>query len=97
MLSQIKELLTNAQLQEKIKGATTLAETMQMIAAAGAEKGYKITTETISHILAELTAVESYELSEEELLSVSGARSGHTSRIDVHCTSGSCSNHCTPT
>ncbi|MDZ8029162.1 MAG: Nif11-like leader peptide family natural product precursor [Nostoc sp. DedQUE01] len=92
MLSQIKELLTNPQLQQKIEAAATLAETMQMIAAAGAEKGYKFTTEAISQILADSNSVEPYELNEDELLSVSGA--GHTSFIDYHCTSGGCSNHC---
>ncbi|MEH1867814.1 MAG: Nif11-like leader peptide family natural product precursor [Nostoc sp.] len=91
MLSQIKELLANAQLQQKIEEATNLAESIKLIMAAGAEKGYNFTTEAISQMLTDLNSVESYELNEEELLSVSGAMmsANHTNKdIDWHCTAG---------
>ena len=88
MLSQIKEVLANAQLQQKIEEATNLAESIKLIIAAGAEKGYNFTTEAISQMLTDINSVESYELSEEELLSVSGAMmsGNHTNpKIDWHC------------
>ncbi|MFN6529696.1 Nif11-like leader peptide family RiPP precursor [Nostoc sp. ChiSLP03a] len=72
MLHQIKELLQNTQLQQQVKAAANQAEAIKMIAIASAEKGYNFTVETISQMLAELTFVDSNELSEEELLSVSG-------------------------
>ncbi|MGV0106497.1 Nif11-like leader peptide family RiPP precursor [Nostoc sp. DSM 114167] len=72
MLHQIKELLQNAQLQQQVKAAANQAEAIRVIAIASAEKGYNFTVETISQMLAELTFVDSNELSEEELLSVSG-------------------------
>ncbi|MDZ8035463.1 MULTISPECIES: Nif11-like leader peptide family RiPP precursor [unclassified Nostoc] len=72
MLHQIKELLQNVQLQQQVKAAANQAEAIKVIAIASAEKGYNFTVETISQMLAELTFVDSNELSEEELLSVSG-------------------------
>ncbi|MBW4429678.1 MAG: Nif11-like leader peptide family RiPP precursor [Nostoc desertorum CM1-VF14] len=72
MLHQIKELLQNTQLQQQIKAATNQAEAIKVLAIASTEKGYNFTVEAISLMLAELTFVDSNELSEEELLSVSG-------------------------
>ncbi|MBD2728092.1 Nif11-like leader peptide family natural product precursor [Nostoc sp. FACHB-892] len=72
MLHQIKELLQNTQLQQQIKAATNQAEAIKVLAIASTEKGYNFTVEAISQMLAELTFVDSNELSEEELLSVSG-------------------------
>ncbi|MEH2115130.1 Nif11-like leader peptide family RiPP precursor [Nostoc sp.] len=72
MLHQIKELLQNAQLQQQVKAAANQAEAVKVLAIASAEKGYNFTLEAISQMLAELTFVDSNELSEEELLSVSG-------------------------
>ncbi|MBH8561769.1 Nif11-like leader peptide family RiPP precursor [Nostoc sp. CENA67] len=88
MLHQIKELLQNTQLQQQVKAATNQAEAIKLLAIASAEKGYNFTVEAISQILAELTFVDSYELSEEELLSVSGGAAGDT---HVHM---SCCNDC---
>ncbi|MBD2247513.1 Nif11-like leader peptide family natural product precursor [Nostoc sp. FACHB-888] len=72
MLHQIKELLQNTQLQQQIKAATNQSEAIKVLAIASTEKGYNFTVEAISQMLVELTFVDSNELSEEELLSVSG-------------------------
>ncbi|ACC83385.1 hypothetical protein [Nostoc punctiforme] len=88
MLHQIKELLQNAQLQQQVKTAANQAEAIKVLAIASADKGYNFTVEAISQMLAELTSVASDELSEEELLSVSG---GAVSESHVHM---SCCNDC---
>lgn len=72
MLSNIKELLQNAQLQQQIKTAANQAEVIKLLILAGAEKGYNFTAESVSQVFAELTSLQSNELSEEELLGVSG-------------------------
>ncbi len=72
MLQQIKELLQNAQLQQQIEAAANQAEAIKILAIASAEKGYNFTIESMSQMFAELTFVDSNELSEQELLSVSG-------------------------
>ncbi|RUR72304.1 Nif11-like leader peptide family natural product precursor [Chlorogloeopsis fritschii PCC 9212] len=84
MIAQIKELLANAQLQQKIEEAADLAESIKLIVSAGAEKGYNFTTEAVSQLLAELTSPETTELSEEELLMVSGGATPHTGMCP-HC------------
>jgi predicted ribosomally synthesized peptide with nif11-like leader len=73
MLSNIKELLQNAQLQQQIKTAANQAEAIKLLILAGAEKGYNFTAESVSQVLSELTS-PSNELSEEELLGVSGGK-----------------------
>jgi predicted ribosomally synthesized peptide with nif11-like leader len=73
MLSNIKELLQNAQLQQQIKTAANQADTIKLLILAGAEKGYTFTAESVSQVLSELTS-PSNELSEEELLGVSGGK-----------------------
>ncbi|MBD2525526.1 Nif11-like leader peptide family natural product precursor [Nostoc sp. FACHB-133] len=92
MLHQIQELLQNAKLQQQVLTAANQAEAIKLLAIACAEKGYNFTTEGISQLLAELTFVKSNELTEEELLSVSGAMmatTNHTNpNIDWHCTAG---------
>jgi predicted ribosomally synthesized peptide with nif11-like leader len=87
MLHQIKELLQNAQLQEQVKAAANQAEAIKVLAIASAEKGYNFTVEAITEMLAELTSVTSDELSEEELLGVSGGAAG----THIHM---SCCNDC---
>jgi predicted ribosomally synthesized peptide with nif11-like leader len=74
MLSIIKELLQNAQLQQQIKTAANQAEVIKLLILAGAEKGYNFTVEGVSQAFAELTSLQSNELSEEELLGVSGGK-----------------------
>jgi predicted ribosomally synthesized peptide with nif11-like leader len=73
MLSNIKELLQNAQLQQQIKTAANQADAIKLLILAGAEKGYNFTAESVSQVLSELTS-PSNELSEEELLGVSGGK-----------------------
>ncbi|MBW4573956.1 MAG: Nif11-like leader peptide family RiPP precursor [Aphanothece sp. CMT-3BRIN-NPC111] len=72
MLQQIKEVLANAELQQQVKEATHLTDAINLIVAAGAEKGYNFTTEAVSQALAELASVEPDELSDKDLLAVSG-------------------------
>jgi predicted ribosomally synthesized peptide with nif11-like leader len=73
MLHNLKELLQNVQLQQQIKGAVNQAEVVRLLIAAGAEKGYNFTVESVNQLLAEVN-IGSNELSEEELLGVSGGR-----------------------
>jgi predicted ribosomally synthesized peptide with nif11-like leader len=73
MLHNLKELLQNVQLQQQIKGAVNQAEVVRLLIAAGAEKGYNFTVESVNQLLAEVN-ISSNELSEEELLGVSGGR-----------------------
>lgn len=72
MLQNIQNLLQNAQLQQQIKSAANQAEAIKLLMVASAEKGYHMTVESMNQLLTELTAGEGSELSEEELLSVSG-------------------------
>jgi hypothetical protein len=85
MLQQIKELLQNAQLQQKLTAAANEAEAIKLLAIAGAEKGYKFTVEGLSQVLTELTSMEFGELSEEELLSVSGGMMADTGHGHMSC------------
>ncbi|MDZ8106272.1 MAG: Nif11-like leader peptide family natural product precursor [Nostoc sp. DedQUE12a] len=85
MLQQIKELLQNAQLQQQVQAAANQAEAIKLLAIASAEKGYNFTVESMSQMLAELTFVDSNELSEEELLSVSGGRMPNTGHEHMSC------------
>ncbi|BAY78519.1 hypothetical protein NIES25_49940 [Nostoc linckia NIES-25] len=85
MLHQIKELLQNAQLQQQVQAAANQAEAIKLIAIASAEKGYNFTVESLSQMLAELTFVDSNELSEEELLSVSGGMMADTGHSHMSC------------
>ncbi|MEH2121557.1 hypothetical protein [Nostoc sp.] len=48
MLQQIKELLENAQLQQKLTAAANEAEAIKLLAIASAEKGYNFTVESVS-------------------------------------------------
>ncbi|MBW4429679.1 MAG: Nif11-like leader peptide family RiPP precursor [Nostoc desertorum CM1-VF14] len=94
MLHQIKELLQNTQLQQQIKAAANQAEAIKVLAIASTEKGYNFTVEAISQMLAELTFVDSNELSEEELLSVSGGAMADSAPKLCHtvgCGGGHCS------
>ncbi|BAY78518.1 hypothetical protein NIES25_49930 [Nostoc linckia NIES-25] len=85
MLHQIKELLQNAQLQQQVQAAANQAEAIKLLAIASAEKGYNFTVESLSQMLAELTFVDSNELSEEELLSVSGGMMADTGHSHMSC------------
>ncbi|MGF1980228.1 MAG: Nif11-like leader peptide family RiPP precursor [Nostoc sp. CmiSLP01] len=84
MLHQIKELLQNAQLQQQVQAAANQAEAIKLLAIAGAEKGYNFTVESLSQMLAQLS-VDSNELSEEELLSVSGGMMPDTGHSHMSC------------
>ncbi|WP_445638211.1 Nif11-like leader peptide family natural product [Nostoc sp. DSM 114161] len=85
MLQQIKELLQNAQLQQQVQAAANQAEAIKLLAIASAEKGYNFTVESLSQMLAQLTYVDSNELSEEELLSVSGGMMADTGHGHMSC------------
>ena len=80
MLNQIKALLSDAKLQQQIKQAADLAEAVKLIVSAGTAKGYTFSKEAVSQLVATLMPMESNELSEEDLLAISGASVGCT-----HC------------
>jgi hypothetical protein len=71
MLNNLKELLQNSQLQAKIKAAADQAAVIELLLIAGAEKGNAFTINGITQLLGELNAT-SHELSEDDLLGVSG-------------------------
>jgi predicted ribosomally synthesized peptide with nif11-like leader len=71
MLNNLKELLQNSNLQEKIKAAADKATVIELLLIAGAEKGYSFTVESINNFLSE-TNTPSNELSENDLLGMSG-------------------------
>lgn len=85
MLQQIKDLLHNPQVQETVKSAANQAEAIKLLMIAGAEKGYNFTVESMFQVLAELAAVQGNELSEEELLTVSGGRMAETGHSHMSC------------
>ena len=75
MLKQIKALLQDAQLRQKIKQAKTLDEAIELIALADAEKGSNFTTEDVTQMLTKLAPGsdnELIELSESDLMAVAG-------------------------
>ena len=76
MLNQIKALLQDAQLRQKIKAAKTLDEAIKLIMTADAEKGNNFTTEDVTQMLTKLPSGsdnELIELSESDLQAVAGA------------------------
>ncbi|MBW4420514.1 MAG: Nif11-like leader peptide family natural product precursor [Myxacorys californica WJT36-NPBG1] len=93
MLQNIKDLLQNAQLQQQLQAAANQAEAIKLLILAGAEKGYNFTVEGVSQVLAELMVVESGELSEQELLSVSGGMMADSAPKLCH-TEGCGGTHC---
>lgn len=72
MLNIITELLQDPQLQQQVKQAIHPLEVVRLLTAAGAEKGYRLTADAISQVVAQLSEIRASELSEEELLGVSG-------------------------
>ena len=75
MLNQIKALLQDAQLRQKIKQAKTLDEAIELIALANAEKGDNFTTEDVTQTLTGLATKQWQKLSETDLLAVAGSES----------------------
>jgi hypothetical protein len=71
MLNNLQDLLQSPQLQAKIKAATDKAAAIELLILTGAEQGYNFTAEKISVFLTEVNNV-SHELSEDDLLVVSG-------------------------
>ena len=74
MLNQIKALLQDGQLRQKIKEAKTLDEAVKLITTADAEKGGNFTTEDVTQMLTKLASGsgnELIELSEQDLLELS--------------------------
>ncbi len=75
MLNQIKALLQDRQLRQKIKEAKTLDEAIELITIADAEKGDSFTTEDVTQMLTKLapgSGNEWQKLSESDLLAVAG-------------------------
>lgn len=86
MIQNIKELLQNAQLQQQVKEASNLVETINLITTAGVQKGYSFTQESVAQAISTLM-LERHELPESDLLAVAGGAGcndfscGDTSRI----------------
>ncbi|MDJ0591571.1 MAG: Nif11 family protein [Pleurocapsa sp. MO_226.B13] len=75
MLNQIKALLQDGQLRQKIKAAKTQDEVIELMATIAAEKGNNFTTEDVTQMLTKLapgSGNELIELSESDLLAVAG-------------------------
>ncbi len=68
MLNQIKALLSDAQLRQQIKKATSMTEAIALIKTAGVKKGYQFSSDSIS----QLRPNQLEPLSELDLLSVAG-------------------------
>jgi hypothetical protein len=91
MLQQIKNLLRDPSVKGKLQAAASRTEAIKLLLAAGADKGYQFTADTVAGFLAALQSGPSRELSEQELLGVSGGRMADT---HVHM---SCCGDCPPT
>ena len=88
MLNQIKALLKDRQLRQKIKEAKTLGEVIKLITTADAEKGNNFTTEDVTQVLTKLAPDsdnELIELSESDLLAVAGGAPTHHCTINDDC------------
>lgn len=70
MLDQIKELLTNSQVRAKVQSAKTRGEAVDAVVTAGAERGFSFDASRV----AQAFAPRARQLSERELLMVSGGR-----------------------
>lgn len=86
MLNHLKTLLSDVHLQQQVKQATDLAEAIKLIVAEGAAKGYNFSKEGVAQMWTTLTPMEESELSEEELLAVSGGASCTCKAGAVTCT-----------
>ncbi len=75
MLNQIKALLQDGQLRQKIKETKTLDEAIKLIATTTAEKGNNFGIKDVTQMLTKLVSGgenELIELSESDLLAVAG-------------------------
>jgi hypothetical protein len=71
MIQHIKHLLENHQLKQQVKESTNLVESIKMITNASVQEGYFVTHDSVAEIVTGLMLTEQ-ELTEEELLAVSG-------------------------
>jgi hypothetical protein len=72
MIQQLKDLVRETHIQQALQSAATQADAIGMLMRAGAERGLKFSSEGIAQALRALLSVEQENLSEEELLAVSG-------------------------
>ncbi len=72
MLNQIKALLQDRQLRQKIKEAKTLDEAIKLIATTAAEKGNNFRIKDVTQMLTKLVPGSENEWSESDLLAVAG-------------------------
>jgi hypothetical protein len=84
MLQQIKDLLQDPSLKGKLQAAASRAEAIKLLLAAGADKGYRFTVDSVAGFLVALQSGPSRELSEQELLGVSGGRMADT-HVHMSC------------
>jgi hypothetical protein len=86
MLNHLKTLLSDGHLQQQVKHATNLTEAIKLIVTVGAARGYNFSKEGVVQMLTTLTPMKENELSEEELLAVSGGASCTCKAGAVTCT-----------
>ena len=80
MLQQLlKDLVRDAQLQQSLTSAQTQEDAVQLLLAAGNEKGHRLTAKGIADTLSALMGEQPQDLGEEELLAVSGGLRCNTS------------------
>ena len=72
MLKQIKAMLEDEQLRQKIKEAKTQDEAIKLLTTAAGEKGEDFATENVTKLLNYVALQTILEMSEEDLLAVAG-------------------------
>jgi hypothetical protein len=72
VLHQIKTLLRNGELRGKVRGAASRADAIDLLVSAGAAEGYNFRAEDVAQVFTDLGPARPRELTEDELLGVSG-------------------------
>jgi hypothetical protein len=85
MFEQIKDLLQDVQLRQKIKEAKTQDEGIKLLTTAGAEKGGNFTISQVTQMLTQFVLQQKDELSEEDLLAVGGGAMALTTGTKSWC------------
>ena len=72
MLRELKELLSIASVRDAMARTASRADAIGLLISAAAQKGHRFTVEGVSQALSTLNPVRTRELSEQELVLVSG-------------------------
>ena len=76
---QLKDLVRDTHVRQALQSAQTQADTINLLVRDGASRGLAFTVENVTKALASLTTSKRDELSEDELLAVSGGLRCNTS------------------